>query len=873
MIKLVFRSMVNQKLPFFLFILGLVLIFSTFPVVIVSLKDAMVQIEDDITKHARGSYDILVRPSGSRSVLEKELGIVEENYLSAGNGGISINEWKQIQQISDIEVAAPVASLGYFTGESRTFSTWMPNQSVRVRSELFTSDGIHTYPIDPELDSVGIMLEQDSEPNIIPEFDFLSKNNAEFMQWGPPAFWLPLTFHIMTGIDPDEEEKLTGIAFDKIKDNQNYDKSTFAFAKGAPVIPVMKLSDPKVPIETVITWEEINIEKEQTAAWKKELGVDKDGLLIFGDRKKYDDLFEQLLQYPTQNKDKYKIDFKEVLKPFEYHSFMVEKDLSIKENQNMYMGHLGSTSKFYSAQPINYIIDKKNSILSVKQIGNFHGVPTYRSIEEKGGTFNELNQLPFVLNPNGEYTVKETEKTLSASPLGIYQLAPIILIRDENGTDLNKPIELYSTIFPGSFVPSPAHGVINITDSEIIKGNKPIDAIRIRVAGISEYNNETQEKIEYIAKQLLEMGYVVDIVAGASYQNTEVLVEGLGTVIQPWTTLGAAATIVNGWSGTTILLSFFFVLTAIIYIWNRLYFYRQRKTDEIKLLLNFGWEVRKVKKILRIELVLIVVFSWGLSLLSLFFLHMYSSNSNLGSLILWNTLFASIFLIFMIGTTESSWKKLLTTRQFLNTKAKKVKQTINPSSSLFLAIRSIKFYKKFIFSTFIQVITVSALTVFVFLALQSTVELTNTTMLGEYVNFQVNSFHLFILGSACVIGIITLIEALSSLFILRKNEISIFRSIGWQRRQIFKYWFREIALWTSVTVIIGHIIGFLVYLNYYSFVMQSFQTVFASLVIIFLVILMISSLILQLFLNQNQSQTLIKLRSNRRNKVNHHNSA
>jgi putative ABC transport system permease protein len=873
MIKLVFRSMFNQKLPFFLFLLGLVLIFSTFPVVIVSLKDAMVQIEDDITKHARGSYDILVRPDGSRSVLEKELGIVEENYLSSGNGGITINEWKKIQQISGIEVAAPVASLGYFTGESRTFSTWMPTQSVRVRSELFTTDGIHTYPIDPELDSVGFMLEQDSEPNIIPEYDFLSKNNAEFMQWDPPAFWLPLTFHIMTGIDPEEEEKLTGIAFDEIKDNQNYDKSTFAFAKGAPVIPVMKLSDPKVPIETVITWEELNIEKEQTAAWKQELGVDKDGLLMFGDRKKYDDLFERLLQYPALSKDKYKIDFKEVIKPFEYHSFMVEKDLSIKENENMYMGHLGSTSKFYSAQPVNYIIDKKNSALSVKQVGNFHGVPTYRSIEEKGGTFNELNQLPFVLNPNGEYTVKETEKTLSASPLGIYQLAPIMLIRDENGNDLEKPIELYSTIFPGSFVPSPAHGVINITDSEIIKGDKPIDAIRVRVASISDYNEEAIENIEFIAKQLLEMGYEVDIVAGASYQNTEVLVEGLGTVIQPWTTLGAAATIVNGWSGTTILLSLFFVLTAIIYIWNRLYFFRQRKTDEIRLLLNFGWEVRKVKRLLRIELVLIVLFSWGLSLLSLFFLHKYTSNSNLGSLLLWNILFANIFLIFMIGTTELSWRKLLTIKQFQNTKIKQVKQAINPSSSLFLAIKSIQFYRKFIFSTFIQVIIVSALTVFVFLALHSTVELTNTTMLGEYVNFQINSFHLFILGSSCVIGIITLIEALSSLFILRKNEISIFRSIGWKHRKIFTYWFREIAVWTSITVIIGHIIGFIVYLNYYPFVMQSLQTIFVSLVIIFLVILMISSAVLQLFLNSNKILTFLKGKTNRRNKVKHHNAA
>src|SRR5699024_11086411 len=117
MIRLVCRSIFNQKGIFTFFIVGMMLVCTILPLATVSLREAMVQIEDDITEHGRGSYDILVRPKGARTDIEGELGVVEENYLTVGNGGISIEEWESIRNRSDIEGAAPVASHGDSTVE------------------------------------------------------------------------------------------------------------------------------------------------------------------------------------------------------------------------------------------------------------------------------------------------------------------------------------------------------------------------------------------------------------------------------------------------------------------------------------------------------------------------------------------------------------------------------------------------------------------------------------------------------------------------------------------------------------------------------------------------------------------------------------
>lgn len=62
---------------------------------------------------APGDYHVLVRPPGSRSELEAEQGLVRPYQLSGQFGGISLEDYEAIRGVAGVEVAAPVAMVGY----------------------------------------------------------------------------------------------------------------------------------------------------------------------------------------------------------------------------------------------------------------------------------------------------------------------------------------------------------------------------------------------------------------------------------------------------------------------------------------------------------------------------------------------------------------------------------------------------------------------------------------------------------------------------------------------------------------------------------------------------------------------------------------
>ncbi len=67
---------------------------------------------NSVADHWRGSYDILVRPDGTTSTLEKDSGLVAPGFLATIYGGISLEQLSHIRDIPGIDVAAPLAIIG-----------------------------------------------------------------------------------------------------------------------------------------------------------------------------------------------------------------------------------------------------------------------------------------------------------------------------------------------------------------------------------------------------------------------------------------------------------------------------------------------------------------------------------------------------------------------------------------------------------------------------------------------------------------------------------------------------------------------------------------------------------------------------------------
>jgi hypothetical protein len=87
---------------------------TAFTVLTAADRAAQIRTIGTVNAHFQPSYDILVRPAGARSSLEEATGTVQPEFLSGIYGGITMAQWRQIEQIPGVQVAAPIAMVGYY---------------------------------------------------------------------------------------------------------------------------------------------------------------------------------------------------------------------------------------------------------------------------------------------------------------------------------------------------------------------------------------------------------------------------------------------------------------------------------------------------------------------------------------------------------------------------------------------------------------------------------------------------------------------------------------------------------------------------------------------------------------------------------------
>ena len=115
-------------------VVGILVATTGFTVLTSSTQAAKLTATAAVDRNARGAYDILVRPSGSQSVLEKQRELVAPNFLAGDFGGISLDQWHRIEGIDGVDIAAPVANLGYVPVPTAV----TVDLTARVRPDLAT---------------------------------------------------------------------------------------------------------------------------------------------------------------------------------------------------------------------------------------------------------------------------------------------------------------------------------------------------------------------------------------------------------------------------------------------------------------------------------------------------------------------------------------------------------------------------------------------------------------------------------------------------------------------------------------------------------------------------------------------------------------
>jgi putative ABC transport system permease protein len=92
---------------------GMLLATTAFTVLTAASRTSQLRTVGTVSAHFVPAYDILVRPRGSRTRLETQTNTVQPNFLSGIYGGISMAQYHQIAAIPGVQVAAPIAMVGY----------------------------------------------------------------------------------------------------------------------------------------------------------------------------------------------------------------------------------------------------------------------------------------------------------------------------------------------------------------------------------------------------------------------------------------------------------------------------------------------------------------------------------------------------------------------------------------------------------------------------------------------------------------------------------------------------------------------------------------------------------------------------------------
>jgi putative ABC transport system permease protein len=115
-------------------------------------QTSQLHVHGTLSSSFRPAYDILVRPSGSESALERSEGLVRPNFLSGLYGGISFAQWHRIVGMNGVAVAAPIANIGFiFPFEDFPVSlgnvvTSAHHQLYRIAASWVADDGASRFP-------------------------------------------------------------------------------------------------------------------------------------------------------------------------------------------------------------------------------------------------------------------------------------------------------------------------------------------------------------------------------------------------------------------------------------------------------------------------------------------------------------------------------------------------------------------------------------------------------------------------------------------------------------------------------------------------------------------------------------------------------
>lgn len=801
-----------------------------------------VRATQQVSEHWRGAYDLLVRAPSAVSALEQRSGLVEGNYLGTPQGGITRAQVELIRSIGDVEVAAPVATVGY-----------MRNIIGSVGAD-FTAEANTLYRFE-------VTLRQDGQ-SIYHQVGFLSLNMEEYRQFhgtggDPDAFGrvlfsygtsecsfsagagvprvdcsnyaeLPPLWTLVAGIDPQEESQLVGL--DRAVQGKplpsglkSATESLFGMDVQETVIPVwvsersflgvsgdFRVSAADLPDLQALWGLGIKPQIEQSKEDLAKLESLYAGLherLVRQDALDFDQAFQPMGDIANVVLSPYAparvsvVGYASVLgrEIFLYPGALSYRETQVPQGapeQHAFalqpLGTWGELVKPPYEQQWKGLLGERWSPYAMPQVEVPDEAPLYRPLAP-------YTASPLAFSVYGSYdfgALGSVQDPLAYVPLGIYEPPLATLRYDEAGRPV-QPRELLPDLNPGGYIPRPPLALTTLDGAEFISG-KPdfIDAVRVRVAGIAAYTPENVAKVERVAAEIRERtGLHVDVVAGSSPQPVLVKVPGLGYVEERWTTLGTASAITGGINLANLSLLGSLLLCTALFIVNASQVSLLSRREEIGVLGALGWRAGQVRRYLlgeTLALGLLAALLAGLMALALTFALGLRPNG-------W--VLAGVSLAAPLLYVGASWPPVNGAArerpaQILGlgeVRAPRGGGRLRGLNLAGLAWRELGGRRWRSVLSLVMLALGAALAFVVTAVLVQLQGKLDVTLLGQSVALHLRSYHILMVVTAVAMGVLAALENLLLGVMARRRWFALLGAVGWRRGQVFAW-----VLWEGV---------------------------------------------------------------------------
>lgn len=639
---------------------GILVAATAFSLLTAATDTTEAQVRGTVQANFRTTYDLLVRPVGTQSQLEVDRGLVRNNFETGIFGGITREQWQQIKAIPGIEVAAPVAYLGWVNqnagfevrlgkylrldtpvrlrtltssqvgppiGSPETFY-WTVTKTPGLCSEVYVKSPTARSAFDPS--DYGLCLTVGG--NGLQNFGYVKSVAAT--TWGVNLYF-PL---LVAAVDPVEESRLVGLDKSLVSGQMLRENAPFVEGPDGPVLPVLastrsfrtqtatlSVEDLKVPTGEAPARALVDSRGpgesglDTSANWTKLRAMPSTqvGTFTFTAEELYSEL-RRSWTTPMRDISRYPAGISWAASPVSYTS---NSDGSLSP-----VVVVNSPDATWRKQPSDsyepfWISAPENSATQYRELSP----QLYRGPENENRAPGSLN---FSMVGEFDPELLPGFSDLARVPLETYR-SPLVGAGDAVTAALLKGRPLEPTGNLGGYVAQPPLLLTTLAaasamtdfkwfgtraDQPLPTARAPISVIRVRVAGVSGPDEVSVGRLKAAAALISQRtGLVVDITAGSSPQPQTIrLPAGSNgdpalTLSEGWTHKGVALLIVAALDRKSVVLFGLILLVTVSFLLNASLATVRARRAEIGTLATVGWSPGQVFRLVLGELAVIAV--------------------------------------------------------------------------------------------------------------------------------------------------------------------------------------------------------------------------------------------------------------------------